>query len=155
MTHVRTIALLGFMLFGCGAAEAAELKVMATGSMAAPLRAIAETYAKRSGHKVDVTVGITTTVTATLQAGEKPDLIEVTSFGMDQLERENFIRAGSRVEIARAVIGLAVRAGGAVPDVSTQEALMRVLREARSVAYVNPKFAGQVGVNMAIGRAHV
>jgi molybdate transport system substrate-binding protein len=143
-----TIALLAALLLAGSEGAATELKVMVTGSMAAPLREIAETFARKNGHTVDITVGITTTVSATLEAGDKPDLIEVTSFGMDQLEKENLIRAGSRVEIARALIGIAVRDGAAVPDISTADALMRGLRQARSVAYVNPKFAGQVGANL-------
>src|SRR6266850_6000244 len=125
MIYGRVIALVVALLCAGGAGSAAELKVMLTGSMAAPLREIAETFARKNGHTVDITVGITTTVSATLEAGEKPDLIEVTSFGMDQLEKENLIRAGSRVEIARALIGIAVRDGAAVPDISTADALMR------------------------------
>lgn len=143
-----TIAVIATLLFTAGGGAAAELKVMVTGSMAAPLREIAETFARKNGHTVEVTAGITTTVTATLQAGEKADLIEVTSVGMDQLERENLIRAESRVEIARALIGIAVREGAAVPSVSTPEAVKRVLLEAGSISYVNPRFAGQVGTNM-------
>jgi molybdate transport system substrate-binding protein len=138
MTNSGTIALLAALLLATGDAAAAEVKVMVTGSMAAPLREIAETFARKNGHTVDITVGITTTVSATLEAGEKPDLIEVTSLAMDQLEKENLIRAGSRIEIARALIGIAVRDGAAVPDISTPAALKRALQQARSVAYVNP-----------------
>jgi molybdate transport system substrate-binding protein len=148
MIYGRMIGLLAALLLAGGEGAAAELKLMLTGSMAAPLREIAETFARKNGHTVEITVGITTTVSATLEAGEKPDLIEVTSFGMDQLEKETLIRAGSRVEIARALIGIAVRDGAAVPDISTREALQRTLRQARSVAYVNPRFAGQVGANL-------
>jgi molybdate transport system substrate-binding protein len=148
MTYGRMIALLAALLLAGGDAAAAELRVMVTGSMAAPLKEIAEAFARKNGHTVDITVGITTTVSATLEAGEKPDLIEVTSVGMDQLEQENLIRAGSRIEIARAVIGIAVHDGAAVPDISTSEGLQRALRQARSIAYVNPRFAGQVGANM-------
>jgi molybdate transport system substrate-binding protein len=138
MTNSGTIALLAALLLATGDAAAAEVKVMVTGSMAVPLREIAETFARKNGHTVDITVGITTTVSATLEAGEKPDLIEVTSLAMDQLEKENLIRAGSRIEIARALIGIAVRDGAAVPDISTPAALKRALQQARSVAYVNP-----------------
>jgi molybdate transport system substrate-binding protein len=138
MTNSGTIALLAALLLATGDAAAAEVKVMVTGSMAAALREIAETFARKNGHTVDITVGITTTVSATLEAGEKPDLIEVTSLAMDQLEKENLIRAGSRIEIARALIGIAVRDGAAVPDISTPAALKRALQQARSVAYVNP-----------------
>jgi molybdate transport system substrate-binding protein len=148
MNYGRTIVLVVGLLCAGGTGSAAELKVMLTGSMAAPLREIAESFARKNGHTVDVTVGITTTVSATLQAGEKADVVEVTSVGMDQLQRENLIRGDSRVEIARALIGVAVRAGAAVPDISTPEALKRALGQARSIAYVNPRFAGQVGVNL-------
>jgi molybdate transport system substrate-binding protein len=144
----RTIVLIAALLFAAGGTAAAELKVMVTGSMAAPLREIAEDFARKSGHTAAVTAGITTTVTATLQAGEKADLIEVTTVGMEQLEREKLIRAESRKEIARALIGLAVREGAGVPDISTPEAVKRVLLDARSIAYVNPRFAAQVGTNM-------
>lgn len=148
MRHGRAIAVVAALLIG-GAASAAELNVMVTGSMASPLKEIAESFARKNGHTAIVTAGITTTVTATLQAGEKADLVEVTSVGMDQLEKEKLIRGDSRVEIARALIGLAVREGAAAPDVSTQEAAKRALLEARSITYVNPRFAGQVGTNMA------
>lgn len=143
-----TVALLAVLLFAGGTAAAAELKVMVTGSMAAPLKEIAENFARKNGHTVDVTVGITTTVTATLKAGEASDVVEVTSFGMDDLAKENLVDGKSRVEIAHAVIGLAVRDGASAPNIVTSDALVRTLKAARSVAYVNPRFAGQVGANM-------
>jgi molybdate transport system substrate-binding protein len=144
----RTIALAGALMFAARAASAAELNVLVTGSMAQPLREIAESFARKDGHIVNVTPGITTTVIATLQAGEQADLVEVTSVGMDQLEREMLVAPGSRVPIASALIGIAVREGAPVRDISTAEAVIRVLREARSVAYVNPRFGGQVSVNL-------
>lgn len=148
MRRKTPLAFVAALLLACGPAAAAELKVLATGSMAAPLKAIAADFAKRTGHRVDVTVGITTTVSATLQAGDIADLVEVTSFGMDQLARDHLIQPASRAEIARAVIGLAVKDGAPVPDIATPEALLRAFAAARTIAYVNPKFAAQVGTNM-------
>jgi molybdate transport system substrate-binding protein len=136
------------LVFSGGEAAAAQLTVLATGSMGAPLQQIAEDFAKRTGHDVNVTVGITTTVTATLQAGDAADLVEVTSTGMDQLARENLILPQSRREIARAVIGLAVKEGAVPADISTPDGVKRALANAKTIAYVNPRFAGQVGVNM-------
>src|SRR5262245_61791295 len=121
---------------------------MVTGSMANPLREIAETFARKNGHTANVTSGITATVTATLKAGEQTDLVEVTSVGMDQLEREKLILPGSKIEIARALIGVAVREGAPVPDISTADAVKRTLLGARSITYVNPRFGGQVSVNL-------
>ncbi len=147
MKQAGTIAFVIALLFGASAG-AAELKVMVTGSMATPLKEIAESFATQNGHTANVTAGITTTVTATLQAGEKADLVEVTSVGMDQLEREKLILPGSRIEIARALIGVAVREGAAAPDISNAEALKRALLQAKSITFVNPRFGGQVSVNL-------
>jgi len=145
--HGLSIAVIAALLFG-GATSAAELKVMVTGSMASPLKEIAESFARSRGHTANVTAGITATVTATLQAGEKTDVVEVTSVGMDQLEREKLILPGSRIEIARALIGVAVREGAAAPDISSADSVKRALLEARSITYVNPRFGGQVSINL-------
>lgn len=144
----RMCALAAIWLLAAGDVAAADLEVMVTGSMAAPLRQIAEEFARKNGHSLDVTVGISTTVSATLNAGEKSVFIEVTSVAMEQLERDNLILPGSRTEIAHALIGIAVREGAAAPDISTVEALIVALKEAKSVAYVNLRFAGQVGSNL-------
>jgi molybdate transport system substrate-binding protein len=136
------------LLVAGGGAGAAELKVMVTGSMAAPLREIAESFARKNGHTASVTAGITTTVTATLEAGEKADVVEVTTVGMDQLESKKLIVPESRREIARALIGAAVRAGAPTPDISTADSLRRTLTNARSIAYVNPRFGAQVSANL-------
>lgn len=148
MKHRSTAVAFAVLVFSGGEAAAAQLTVLATGSMGAPLQQIASDFAKRAGHQVNVTVGITTTVTATLQAGDSADLVEVTSAGMDQLAHENLILPESRREIARAVIGLAVKDGAAPGDISTHDAVKRVLANAKTIAYVNPRVAGQVGVNM-------
>jgi len=121
---------------------------MVTGSMAHPIQQISEAFARKTGHTVNVTAGITTTVSATVQAGENPDLIEVTSVGMDQLAKEHRIVPESRVEIARALIGLAVSKNGALPEASSPERVKRALLAADRIAYVNPRFAAQVGTNL-------
>lgn len=148
MTPLRFAAFFAALLIACSESAAAGLTVLATGSMGAPLQKIADNFAKKTGHEVNVTVGITTTVTATLQAGDTADLVEVTSFGMDQLARENLVASESRRNIARAVIGLAVRDGFPSAHISTPDAVKRVLANAKTIAYVNPRVAGQVGVNM-------
>lgn len=148
MKRCRIAVAFAALVFSGGEAAAAQLTVLATGSMGAPLQKIAADFAKRTGHDINVAVGITTTVTATLQTGDSADLVEVTSTGMDQLARENLILPESRREIARAVIGLAVKEGTAPADISTRDAVMRVLANANTIAYVNPRVAGQVGVNM-------
>jgi molybdate transport system substrate-binding protein len=51
--------------------------------------------------------------------------------------------------LARAGIGVIVRKGAAKPDISTPEALKRVLLAARSVTYLDPAAGGTSGVHFA------
>jgi molybdate transport system substrate-binding protein len=90
-------------------------------------------------------VGTTGVLQDRVRKGEKADIIEVTSVGMDQLEKEKLVAPGTRVELARANIGVAVRDGSPAIDISTPDALKQRLLAARSIAYIDPVAGGQAG----------
>jgi molybdate transport system substrate-binding protein len=113
--------------------------------MAHALQEVSEDFAKQNGHTLDFVVGTTGVVQDKVRAGEKADVIEVTSVGMDALEKEKLVVPGTRVDLARALIGVAVRDGAPVPDISTVEALKARLMSAKSVAWIDPKVGGQAG----------
>ncbi len=54
---------------------------------------------------------------------------------IDELIRRGRIVAGSRVDLAKSGVGVAVRAGAARPDIGTSDALKRALLAAKGVAY--------------------
>ena len=58
----------------------------------------------------------------------------VASDALDDMIKDGRVVAGSRVDLARSSIGMAVRAGARKPDISTVAALTRALLEAQSVA---------------------
>ena len=126
-------------------ANAAQLKVLVSGAMAHALQEVSEDFAKKNGHTLDFVVGTTGVVQDKVRAGEKADVIEVTSGGMDALENEKLVVPGTRVDLARALIGVAVRDGAPVPDISTVDALKARLMSAKSVAWIDPKVGGQAG----------
>ena len=126
-------------------ANAAQLKVLVSGAMAHALQEVSEDFAKKNGQTLDFVVGTTGVVQDKVRAGEKADVIEVTSAGMDALEKEKLVVPGTRVDLARALIGVAVREGAPVPDISTVDALKARLMSARSVAWIDPKVGGQAG----------
>ena len=145
---VLTIAAASSLVFATAGAFAAELKVYVSGAMAHALEEISKDFVKKNGHTLDFVVGTTGVLQDRVRKGEKADVIEVTSVGMDQLEKEKLILPGSRTEIAHALIGVAVREGAPVPDISTAEALKRTLLGARSITFVNSRSGGQVSVNL-------
>jgi molybdate transport system substrate-binding protein len=133
------------LLLAGASAYAAQVKVLVSGAMAHALQEISEDFTRKNGHTLDFTAGTTGVLQDKLRAGEKADVIEVTSAGMDALEKEKLVVPGTRVELARALVGVAVREGAPVPDISTPEALKQRLIAARMVAYIDPKLGGQAG----------
>jgi ketosteroid isomerase-like protein len=63
------------------------------------------------------------------------DVVIVADAALDDLIREGTVVAGSRVDLARSGIGMAVRAGAPRPDISSVDALKRTLLDAKSIAY--------------------
>jgi molybdate transport system substrate-binding protein len=53
----------------------------------------------------------------------------------DELGRRGLVRANSKVELARSMIGMVVRAGATKPDISSVEAFRSTLLAAKSIAY--------------------
>ena len=137
------ITLIAALLGGCPA-FADGLKVITGAGMAAPLRAIAADFAKRSGFQVTVVSDTTGGVQKRLESGEKADLILVTSAVMDNLAKENLV-AGPRADIARVMAGVAVKRGAPEPDISSSEAVKKSLLAAKSISYVDPAAGGITG----------
>jgi molybdate transport system substrate-binding protein len=79
--------------------------------------------------------------------GEAGDLV-VLAGGIDDLIRQRRVVPASRMDIARARIGVAVRKGAAKPDISSPEAFRRALLAARSVAFAGPASGGASGVHL-------
>src|SRR2546423_7354209 len=129
-------------------AQAAELKVYVSGAMAHAIQQIAEDFAKKRGDTLDFVVGTTGTITDRIHKGEKPDLVEMTSAGLTQLEKEKLVVPGTHVELSRAVLGIAVKAGAPSPDISTPDALKRTLSSAHAITYIDPKTGGQAGAGI-------
>ena len=70
-----------------------------------------------------------------LARGEPVDVVILASTALDDLIKQGKVVPGSRVDLARSTIGMAVRAGAPKPDISSVDALKRALLEAKSIAY--------------------
>jgi molybdate transport system substrate-binding protein len=136
------------LVFATAGAFAAELKVYVSGAMAHALEEISKDFVKKNGHTLDFVVGTTGVLQDRVRKGEKADVIEVTSVGMDALVKENLVVPNTRIDLARANIGVAVRANAPVIDISTPDALKQRLLAARAIAYIDPVVGGQAGAAM-------
>jgi molybdate transport system substrate-binding protein len=141
LVRCRAFALgLAWLLLAAGAAQAAELRVVSSGGFAAAYRALLPAYERASGNTVMTEWG--PSMGATPQAipqrlarGEPIDVVIMAGDALGALVKEGKVRAESRVDLARSLIGVAVRAGAPRPDISSPEAVKRALLGARSIAY--------------------
>lgn len=80
-----------------------------------------------------------------LRAGATPDLVIMAAAAIDDLVKEGLLAAGSRVDLASSIIGVAVPSGAPRPDLSTEESLRDAVMRAHRVAYSS----GPSGVYLA------
>jgi molybdate transport system substrate-binding protein len=131
-----TIALL---LLAVRTASADEIKVMTSGGFTAAYLELAPEFERATGHHVvteSTSIGAGPTgIVARLDRGEAIDVVIVAEQDLERLMQAGRIRSGTRVDLARSAIGMAVRRGAPKPDISSVDALRRTLLEARSIAY--------------------
>ena len=121
--------------------KAAELKVLAGGSLTGPLNEIAPQFERASGHKLVIHFDSTPNLIKLATSGAPLDLgvVPVDVF-KDAAAKARF--AGPTIDIARAGYGVAVRAGAPKPDLSTPAAFKKSMLDAQSIAYIPASAAG-------------
>lgn len=138
---VRALVLgLAGTLLLAASANAAEVRVMISGGLAAAFNALALEYERQTGNKVLVAYGpsMGTTVDAIpvrLERGEPADVLIMVGYALGDFVKSGKVIADSRVDLANSPIGIAVKAGAPKPDISSADALRRALLAAKSVAY--------------------
>lgn len=70
-----------------------------------------------------------------VQAGEAFDVVVLASGAIDELLRSGRAVAGSRTDLVRSGVSVAVRAGAPRPDISSEEALKAALLAAPTIGY--------------------
>ena len=120
------------------AAQAAQVTVMSGGAVKSAFTAATAEWEKRTGHKVDAVFAPAGELRKKVAAGEVRDIIVIPVENLPELEKSGAIDVATRRDLGAVAMGAAVRAGAAVPDISTPEALKRTLSEAKSLTYMDP-----------------
>jgi molybdate transport system substrate-binding protein len=143
----------GLLLIGaalaCHMAAAAEIQVFCPGAVRGVVTELAQEFQRASGHGVKLTYGTAGALQKRAAAGEAADVVIVTSGGMEQLIQQGRVAAGSRRDVGKVGVAVAVRAGSPLPDISTAEAFKQAMLAAKSVMYADPALGGQSGIHTA------
>jgi molybdate transport system substrate-binding protein len=127
----------------------AKLKVFCARSMHKVVERLSADFTRATAHEADITFGTVGALQQKIDAGERADVLVLSEPGIAKLERAGALVAGSRTDLARTSIGVAVREGAAAPDVSTPEAFRAALVAASAVAFSDAAVGGSAGVHLA------
>ncbi len=141
----RTVTFAAMLMSLAGMAAADEVRVLSVGAVQNAVKSLAADFAKESGHQVVFTIGSPAVVTQKIKDGEVFDAVIVSEPAMDVLDGDGIVNPESRVRLANTGMGVAVRAGAPVPDLSTPEAFKQALEAAKSIVYGDPALPNQSG----------
>jgi molybdate transport system substrate-binding protein len=134
MKSTFAVGAIGGLLLS-GAVQAAELKVLASGAVKEAYTEMFPQFEKASGHKIAITWAGTVDIKKKIAAGEVYDFLVIASPEMDGFIKDGKVVAGSKADLVKSGVGVAVKAGAPKPDFSSAEALKKVLVAAKSVGY--------------------
>jgi len=144
MLHALLGTALGVGLALVGAApsgaSAAEIRVVTSGGFSAAYDQLIPLYEQATGHKVVTERGASLgnapdSIPSRFARNEQFDIVILADSGLEALMGQGKVVQGSRVDLARSMIGMSVRKGTPRPDISTVEALKQTLLNAKSIAY--------------------
>ena len=147
---IRPMIRLGLGLLAAawaGTAGAAEIKLLSSAAMTTVLEDLVPKFEKATGHKVTLVLATSGALNKRVAEGETADLLISTGAGIDGLIKDGKLVSGSRVDIARSGMGVAVKVGAPKPDISTPETFKQALLAAKSVAYTDPASGGASGIH--------
>ena len=130
--RILTLYAVVLTFLAVGPAQAAQITVLSSNGVREAVTELIPQFEKATGHRVQVVWDGTLHIRKRIGEGEVADLVLLPAADVDALLASSGLTPG-RVDLARSIIGVAVRAGIAKPDISTSENLRRAMLAARSI----------------------
>jgi molybdate transport system substrate-binding protein len=140
-SFVRCLSTLGVAtVLMVGAASAADVRVMISAGFYGVYSELGPAFERTSGHRLITTRGPSMgdspeAIPTRLARGELADVVILDGGIAEELGNKGLVRADSKIQLARSLIGMVVRAGSVKPDIGSVEALRNTLLAAKSIAY--------------------
>jgi molybdate transport system substrate-binding protein len=148
MKHLLSTALALSLILGVSfsARAQSETTLIAPGGIRAPLDDLVPRYEKKTGQKVKATYGSGLGTRKQVVTGAAIDVPVIQLPDSDVLASGQVI-GGSATPLASVAVGVAVAHGAPKPDISTPEAVKRMLLSAKSISYPDPSGGAAAGVS--------
>jgi molybdate transport system substrate-binding protein len=118
------------------------MKVLCTNGVKAVTAELIPAVEKTIGLAVDVDYASTNMLMDKIVGGATGDLAVLSAEAIDGLIASGVLQKGSRVDLAKSSIGVAIRRGAVAPDIGSVDALKAALIAAKSVMYSKTGISG-------------
>src|ERR1700691_3840127 len=126
-------------------AQSNEITLIAPGGIRDAVEQLIPGFERKTGHKVKATFGSGLGTKQQVAHGDAFDVPIVQPPYPEVLASGNVV-ASSATPLASVAVGVAVRKGARKPDISTPEAVKRMLLAAKSISYPDPAGGAAAGV---------
>jgi molybdate transport system substrate-binding protein len=116
-------------------ALAAEINIISAGAVEPGVVAVAEAFRKETGTEVRIKFATAPAIQQRVGGGETADVVIAPPAVIEDLAKAGKLDGSGRAAVGRVGVGVVVRNGAAKPDVSSADALKRVLLDADTVVY--------------------
>src|SRR5262245_36975925 len=133
------------------------LRVLSTLAVKGAFAELAKRFQAASGTGVEADFAATLGLPQRLRDGGAADVVILTREGLGEMAADRSVAAAGCVDLAKSWVGIAVKAGRAHPDISTEDALRTTLVQARAVAYSRIGASGILFAELIarLGIAHI
>ncbi|MFM6992008.1 MAG: molybdate ABC transporter substrate-binding protein [Rhodoferax sp.] len=119
-------------------AQAADILVWSAGAAQTPLSSLIQDYQKASGNTIKVEFAPVGVLLKRLADGGRPDVLIISQDVVANVEKNGWSAPQAAKSIGRVGVGIAIKEGAPVPDISTPAALRQTLLNAKSLTYMDP-----------------
>jgi molybdate transport system substrate-binding protein len=128
------------------AARAAEVTLIGPGGIRAAVDQMIPAFEKATGHKVKATFGSGGGTKERVIKGEPFD-VPIVQLPLEPVVASGHVMAASETPLAFVAVGVAVRTGAPKPDISSADAVKRLLLGSKAIAYPNAATGAAAGVS--------
>jgi len=118
------------------------MKVLCTNGVKAVTVDLVPAVERALGASIEVDYASTKALMDKIAAGATGDLAVLSAEAVDELIGKGVLQPGSRTDLAKSVIGVAVRSGARDPDIASVDALKAALLAAKAVVYSKTGISG-------------
>jgi len=129
-------------------ARADEIKVLSTPTMKSSLQELGPTFERQTGHRLATRFDNAATLKRQVEAGEPFDVLILLPAQIDDLIGQGRIVAATRTDVAKAMVGMAMRADLPPIDISTVDAFKVALLGVRSLSWSPESASGAYFVGL-------